>query len=99
MPVVNWPYAPEHVKLTDGRSVYGAPAVIRDIEFRGSFYRLLLKMIGENNLAADGDLVVELSPAVMYAANYYKDMLVRVEIPEEHLLWFGGRDSLQVAAG
>ncbi|AMA72976.1 MULTISPECIES: putative 2-aminoethylphosphonate ABC transporter ATP-binding protein [Aneurinibacillus] len=79
---------PEHIRIMEVESEVGLQAVIRDVEFRGPFYRVMLQMIDERNTLTDQMVMLDVSAHVSERIRLEKDKRLSLELPMERLISF-----------
>lgn len=79
---------PEHVRLMEHESECGIPAVIKEIEFRGAFYRLFLEW--QQGIVPSGAerLTLDLPVAQAKRQGIMREKKVWIEFPMENLIAF-----------
>lgn len=75
---------PEQIKISPSFSAEGENAVIKDMEFRGSFLRLFLSL---ENKKTDSPLVVDVSSFDTDMSKLKISSLVKVQIPESAIIF------------
>ncbi|NOV01113.1 putative 2-aminoethylphosphonate ABC transporter ATP-binding protein [Paenibacillus planticolens] len=87
LPLSNFAVRPEHIRISSPGS--GFQAVVKHMEFRGPFYRLLLQPIRElKDLLGNQLLSVDVSSLHAHKLNLMKFAEVSVEFPGENLITF-----------
>ncbi|MDO3676570.1 ABC transporter ATP-binding protein [Paenibacillus ehimensis] len=76
---------PEHIEVRAGDAGEGIPAVVRNVEFRGPFYRLNLQLL---HAGADGLVTVDVPAQASRGLPLAKDARVLLNVPAEKLLSF-----------
>ncbi len=76
---------PEHIEIKAGDAGEGIPAVVRNVEFRGPFYRLTLQM---RHSDASGLITVDVPAQASRGLPLVKDARVLLNVPAEKLLSF-----------
>ena len=79
---------PEHIRIMEVESEVGLQAVIRDVEFRGPFYRVMLQMIDERNTLTDQMVMLDVSAHVSERIRLEKDKRLSLELPMERQITF-----------
>ncbi|MFT9846371.1 putative 2-aminoethylphosphonate ABC transporter ATP-binding protein [Aneurinibacillus sp. REN35] len=79
---------PEHIRITEVESDVGLQAVIRDIEFRGPFYRVMLQMMDDHDTPTDQVMVLDVSAHVSERIQLEKNKRLSLELPMERLISF-----------
>ncbi|OCT15353.1 amino acid ABC transporter substrate-binding protein [Paenibacillus pectinilyticus] len=80
---------PEHIRISAPGSMQGIPAIVKHIEFRGAFYRLLLQPAGHHGGQHDWELLtIDVSAHVSQHLKLTKHAEVTIEFPEEKLINF-----------
>lgn len=79
---------PEHVRLLEHESGCGIPAVIKEIEFRGAFYRLFLEWQKVAGPSKAERLTLDIPVAQAKRQGIMREKKVWVEFPLENLLAF-----------
>jgi len=69
---------PEHVRVLEQGSDFGIQAVVKDIEFRGPFYRVLL----------DNNMTLDLSAQLSQQMKLKKNTTLSLELPLDRLIAF-----------
>lgn len=78
-----------HVKEHTEQEVgYGLRAVVTDMEFRGSFYRVLLQLTNDRTEVIDTYLTIDLPVHQAHRLKLSKSKLVMLELPIERLISF-----------
>lgn len=81
---------PEHIRIAAYGSMNGIPAIVKHIEFRGAFYRVLLQPVVGIGGAEEGQLLtVDVSAHVSQHLKLTKHAEVTLEFPQEKLIHFG----------
>lgn len=87
MPLTNFAVRPEHIRISSPGSGY--QAVVKHMEFRGPFYRLLLQPIRDlKELLGNQLLSVDVSSQHAHKLNLMKFAEVSVEFPQERVITF-----------
>ncbi|SCW51216.1 TOBE domain-containing protein [Paenibacillus tianmuensis] len=76
---------PEHIEVRAGNAGEGIPAVVRNVEFRGPFYRLSLQML---HSGAGGLVSVDVPAQASGELPLAKDARVLLNVLAEKLLSF-----------
>ncbi|WP_144548588.1 ATP-binding cassette domain-containing protein [Bacillus sp. X1(2014)] len=80
---------PEHIHITEQESESGIRTVVKDMEFRGAFYRLFLQIHDKDQFkVADGLLAVDVQTSLVRKLNIEKDSIVYAELPQKHLVTY-----------
>lgn len=89
---------PEHIRVSreGGR---GFAARISAVEFRGSFYRLTIRMEDKPAIQGEVKLIADVSAGAMREIMLGNGMPISVELPEERLLSYDRLPTLPEAAG
>ncbi len=90
---------PEHVCLTGGNTPNGLRAMVKEVEFRGSFFRLTLQLAEESLLQGNSLLIADVSANLMASIQITKDMLITLELPEHRLIRYEWERRLHTMAG
>ncbi|MDD9266757.1 ATP-binding cassette domain-containing protein [Paenibacillus sp. GCM10023248] len=87
LPLTDFAVRPEHIRISSPGSGY--QAVVKHMEFRGPFYRLLLQPIRElKDLIGNQLLAVDVSAGQAHKLSLMKFSEVSVEFPQERLITF-----------
>lgn len=88
---------PEHIRIAAYGSMSGIPAIVKHIEFRGAFYRLLLQpVVGYKGIQEGQLLTVDVSAHVSQQLKLSKHAEVTIEFPQEKLITFGTKAVVNV---
>lgn len=80
---------PEHIHITEKESERGIQTVVKDLEFRGAFYRLFLQINDSDQYkVADGLLAVDVQTSMVRRLNIQKEGIVYAELPQNHLVTY-----------
>jgi iron(III) transport system ATP-binding protein len=80
---------PEHIHITEKESESGIQTVVKDLEFRGAFYRLFLQINDTDQYkVADGLLAVDVQTSLVRKLNIQKESIVYAELPQNHLVTY-----------
>ncbi|NOU87966.1 putative 2-aminoethylphosphonate ABC transporter ATP-binding protein [Paenibacillus sp. LMG 31460] len=80
---------PEHIRLSAPGSSSGIQAIVKHVEFRGAFYRLLLQPIARFGIEhGDELLTVDVSAHISHQLGLTKHAEVTVEFPQEKMITF-----------
>ncbi|QJD81758.1 putative 2-aminoethylphosphonate ABC transporter ATP-binding protein [Cohnella herbarum] len=79
---------PEHIRITAAASGQGVSAVVKNIEFRGPFYRLLLETDSLGTGKGPERITVDVSAHVSHHLQIMKNGVVSLEVPQEKLISF-----------
>lgn len=80
---------PEHIRLSAPGSSSGIQAIVKHVEFRGAFYRLLLQPTdGFGSEHGDNLLTVDVSAHISHHLGLTKHAAVTVEFPQEKMITF-----------
>ncbi|RNB87192.1 putative 2-aminoethylphosphonate ABC transporter ATP-binding protein [Brevibacillus fluminis] len=79
---------PEHVRVLDEESEFGLQAVVADMEFRGSFYRVMLQVMNEQSEWTGGFMTIDLPVDQSHRLNLRKQSKLSFELPLEKLVSF-----------
>lgn len=79
---------PEHIRVTERESETGMQAIVRDIEFRGPFYRVMLEMMDEQNKTLSQYMTLDVSAHASKAIRLEKNKRLSLELPIERLISF-----------
>ncbi|MGO4495068.1 ATP-binding cassette domain-containing protein [Paenibacillus sp. 2RAB27] len=87
---MNMAVRPEHIRIAAYGSMQGIPAIVKHIEFRGAFYRVLLQPVVDFSGAEEGQqLTVDVSAHVAQQLKLKRYVKVTIEFPQEKLINFG----------
>ncbi|MEW6697072.1 MAG: putative 2-aminoethylphosphonate ABC transporter ATP-binding protein [Bacillota bacterium] len=75
---------PEHIRIVEGVSQDALPAFVKDVEFRGAFCRVTLRI--DENLKDNPDLVVDVPSYTIKKLKIEKNMSLSVEIPGDRMI-------------
>ncbi|NOV01223.1 putative 2-aminoethylphosphonate ABC transporter ATP-binding protein [Paenibacillus planticolens] len=78
---------PEHIRLSASESNRGMKAVVKHVEFRGAFYRVLLQPAAGSGYE-DALLTVDVSAQASHQLRLAKHAVVSVEFPQEKMISF-----------
>ncbi|NEW08110.1 putative 2-aminoethylphosphonate ABC transporter ATP-binding protein [Paenibacillus sp. SYP-B3998] len=93
----NMAVRPEHIRISAPGSATGIPAIVKHVEFRGAFYRLLLQPSrGYGSEAGDQLITVDVSAHVSHHLQLTKHSEVMVEFPQEKMINFGSQAMVNV---
>ncbi|WP_336784460.1 ABC transporter ATP-binding protein [Paenibacillus sp. MMO-177] len=89
---------PEHVRLGLIQETGSYEAVMESLEFRGSFYRVTMKVQGPMNRYFPNGVMADVNRSIVKQYQLEKNRRVFIQLPEEHLIHFGAnrRERLEV---
>ncbi len=73
--------------------------MVKEVEFRGSFFRLTLQLAEESLLQGNSLLIADVSANLMASIQITKDMLITLELPEHRLIRYEWERRLHTMAG
>jgi len=85
---------PENINVLEKDSDFGLGAIVRDMEFRGSFYRVMLQLVNEKNELENQFMTIDLPVHQCHRLKLRKDQKISLELPLERLITF---DQMAVA--
>ncbi|MEC0230085.1 putative 2-aminoethylphosphonate ABC transporter ATP-binding protein [Paenibacillus alba] len=89
MPQRNLAVRPEHIRLSAAGTRGAMQAIVKHVEFRGAFYRLLLQPTADSvNEYRDCLLTVDVSAQMAQHLKLAKHAVVSVEFPQEKMISF-----------
>ncbi len=85
----NMAVRPEHIRLSAPGSTSGMLAIVKHVEFRGAFYRLLLQTVPSYGGALSNQLLtVDVSAHITHHLKLMKHSEVSVEFPQDKMINF-----------
>ncbi|BBI35935.1 putative 2-aminoethylphosphonate ABC transporter ATP-binding protein [Cohnella abietis] len=87
-PTPRWAVRPEHIRISAEGTGEGVSAIVKNIEFRGSFYRLLLETESVEAGGGHDSITVDVSAHVSNHLQLMKNGIVSLEVPKEKLISF-----------
>ncbi|WP_019122974.1 putative 2-aminoethylphosphonate ABC transporter ATP-binding protein [Brevibacillus massiliensis] len=88
---------PENVHVLEYDSDVGMKAVVEDMEFRGSFYRLLLQLATEKNEPPGQYIMIDMPVHQVHRLKLQKHKVLSLELPLERLITFDQAADLKVS--
>lgn len=80
---------PENVHILEQGGDVGLNALVSDVEFRGSFYRVVLQMMDEQQQPTDQFMTIDMSVQQSRRLKLKKNKKIMFELPTESLISFG----------
>ncbi|MFM1653602.1 putative 2-aminoethylphosphonate ABC transporter ATP-binding protein [Brevibacillus sp. B_LB10_24] len=88
---------PENVHVLEYDSDVGMKAVVEDMEFRGSFYRLLLQLSTEKTEPPGQYIMIDMPVHQVHRLKLQKHKVLSLELPLERLITFDQAADLKVS--
>ncbi|MCR8643077.1 putative 2-aminoethylphosphonate ABC transporter ATP-binding protein [Paenibacillus sp. N1-5-1-14] len=79
---------PEHIRVVEAGTPNSVNALVRHVEFRGPFNRVMLQMLNEQEELTDHVMTVDLSIHVSQGLGLSKNQQLSLELPMERVLEF-----------
>ncbi|QRG66599.1 putative 2-aminoethylphosphonate ABC transporter ATP-binding protein [Brevibacillus choshinensis] len=79
---------PENIHLMDPAAEYSLQAIVQDLEFRGSFYRVTLQLVNQQNGLLPQLVTIDLGVNQAHRMGLSRDKPVAFELPMENLISF-----------
>lgn len=80
---------PENVHILEQGGDSGLKALVSDVEFRGSFYRVVLQMLDDHQQPVDQFMTIDLTVHQTRRLKLKKNKKIMFELPTESLISFG----------
>ncbi|KQL45903.1 amino acid ABC transporter substrate-binding protein [Brevibacillus choshinensis] len=79
---------PENIHLMDPAAEYSIKAIVQDLEFRGSFYRVTLQLVNQQNGLLPQLVTIDLPVHQTHRMGLSRNKQVAFELPMENLISF-----------
>lgn len=79
---------PENIHLTEHAAEYSLQAIVQDLEFRGSFYRVTLQLVNRQNGLLPQLVTIDLPVKQTHRMGLAREKQVAFELPMENLIAF-----------
>lgn len=80
---------PEHIFISEEKTKTAIKTIVKDLEFRGAFYRLFLQIDEADQFkVAEGLLAVDVATSLVNKLALKKDSGIYVELPQNHLVTY-----------
>lgn len=79
---------PENIHLMEPAAEYSLKAIVQDMEFRGSFYRVTLQLVNQQKGLLPQVVTIDLSVKQTHRLGLHREKQVAFELPLENLISF-----------